>query len=249
MKEEIRKLRSFLKASDYTVFFTGAGVSTDSGLADFRSSGRGLYNKPNPYGVPTEKILSLDFYVEHPEEFFEFYRSKLLKLEARPNSVHYAIAELQRRGLVQGLITQNADELHRRAGSQNVISIHGSVYNNRCEKCGRLFTAEKVAHAEGVPTCGCGGIIRPGIVLFDQIPDMGEIMKAVKELNRAELLVVAGSSLKVSSAWKLLKNFRGRMVILNLEPTPFDNRAELVINSELSEIFDALMFAGKGELC
>ena len=240
MKEKIEALRRMLDESAYTVTFTGAGVSTDSGLNDFRSAGKGIYNQPNPYGVPTDRILSPQFYAEHPREFFDFYRTKLLDLSAKPNYIHYAMADMERQGKLAAVITQNADNLHRRAGSRRVIDFHGNVYENTCPLCGKHFPPEVVADCEGIPYCECGGIIRPGILLFDEIPDMYKVMDLVKELNKSDLLIVAGTSLKVSSAHRLLKNYKGRMVILNLDPTPYDDRAELVINEPLSPVFRAL---------
>ena len=223
---------------DYAVFFGGAGVSTDSGLADFRSQKRGLYNRPSGYGAPPEEMLTPAFYEEHPEEFFDFYRTKLLNLAAPPNSVHYALAEMERAGLIKCVITQNADNLHQRAGSKNVIDIHGNVYINTCQGCGRRFPPEVVADCPGVPRCDvCGGVIRPGILLFGEVPDMQLAMAAIREINRSDLLIAGGTSLKVSSAPRLLDRYRGTLVIINDEPTPYDSRADLVINAGISEVF------------
>jgi len=239
MKEKIQLLRKWLYESEYAVAFTGAGVSTDSGLNDFRGAA-GVYNQGNPYGVPTDRILSPDFYNSHPAEFFDFYRTKLLDLSADPNYIHYAMADMEEKGLLKCVITQNGDNLHQRAGSKHVIDFHGNVYDNTCPNCGKTFHPSVVADCEGVPYCECGGIIRPGILLFDEIPDMHKIMALIKELNKSDLLIVAGTSLKVSSAHRLLKNYKGRMVILNLDPTPYDERADMVINEKLRPIFEEL---------
>lgn len=240
LREKTALLRQWLDRAEHAVILTGAGVSTDSGLADFRSRDKGIYNQSNPYGCSTDRILSPEFYNAHPYEFFEFYRTKLLNLAAPPNMVHYAIADMERKGRIAAVLTQNADNLHQRAGSVKVIDFHGNVYDNSCPNCGRKFHPRVVAECDGVPRCQCGGIIRPGIVLFGEIPDMGKIMEAVKQLRLSDLLIVAGSSLQVSSSYKLLKSYKGKMAILNLDPTPFDGRADLVINAGLADIFRLL---------
>ena len=182
------------------------------------------------------------FYEARTAEFFDYYRTKLLNLAAPPNSVHYALAELERAGLIKCVVTQNADDLHRRAGSRRVIDIHGNVYINTCPGCGKRFPPEVVADCEGVPRCDvCGGVIRPGILLFGEVPDMRLILEAIREINRADLLLIGGTSLKVSSAPRLLDRFRGRMVIINDEPTPFDGRAELVIRGRAAPAFELIL--------
>lgn len=227
--------------AEHTVFFGGAGVSTDSGLADFRSRDRGLYHQGNPYGIPTERILSHGFYREHPAEFFEFYRTRLLKLEAPPNQVHFALADMERQGKLAAVITQNADGLHQRAGSRKVIDLHGNVYDNTCEGCGKKHPAERTAACAGIPRCECGGVIRPGIVLFDEVPDPRAVWEAVRQIRQSDLLVIAGTSLRVSSASRLLRCFRGeRLVILNNEETAMDGRADLIIRGPLSGIFQEI---------
>ncbi len=237
-QDKCRELRGMLAQAGYAVFFGGAGVSTDSGLVDFRSQKRGLYNRPSEYSASPEEMLTPKFYEENPEEFFDFYRTKLLNLAAPPNSVHYALAEMERAGVIKCVITQNADNLHQRAGSENVIDIHGNVYINTCEGCGRRFPPEAVADCPGVPRCGvCGGVIRPGILLFGEVPDMKLAMAAIREINRSDLLIAGGTSLKVSSAPRLLDRYRGKLVIINDEPTPYDSRADLVINAGISEVF------------
>ena len=237
-REKAARLREWILQADHTVFFGGAGVSTDSGLADFRSRDRGLYHQDNPYGVPTERILSHGFYKEHPAEFFTFYRTRLLKLEAPPNEVHFALADMERQGRLAAIVTQNADGLHQRAGSRTVIDLHGNVYDNTCELCGRKHPAERTASCAGIPRCECGGIIRPGIVLFDEIPDPENVWEAVRQIRRSDLLLIAGTSLRVSSASRLLQCFRGaHLVILNREETAMDDRADLIIRGSLTGIF------------
>ncbi len=236
-----RELRKMLAEARYAVFFGGAGVSTDSGLVDFRSQARGLYNRPSEYSASPEEMLTPGFYEEHPEEFFDFYRTKLLNLAAPPNSVHYALAEMESAGLIKCIITQNADDLHQRAGSKNVIDIHGNVYINTCPGCGKRFPPEVVADCAGVPRCDvCGGIIRPGILLFGEVPDMKLAMAAIREINRSDLLIAGGTSLKVSSAPRLLDRYKGKLVIVNDEPTPYDARAALVINAPIAEVFSRI---------
>lgn len=236
-----RELRKMLAEARYAVFFGGAGVSTDSGLVDFRSQARGLYNRPSEYSASPEEMLTPKFYEEHPEEFFDFYRTKLLNLAAPPNSVHYALAEMEAAGVIKCVVTQNADNLHQRAGSKNVIDIHGNVYINTCPGCGKRFPPEVVADCAGVPRCDvCGGIIRPGILLFGEVPDMKLAMAAIREINRSDLLIAGGTSLKVSSAPRLLDRYKGKLVIVNDEPTPYDERAALVINAPIAEVFSRI---------
>ena len=231
-------LREMLAEAGYAVFFGGAGVSTDSGLIDFRSARDGLYNRPCQYSASPEEMLTPGFYREHTAEFFDFYRTELLNLAAPPNSVHYALAEMERAGVIKCVITQNADNLHQRAGSKNVIDIHGNVYINTCEGCGKRFPPEAVADCAGVPRCdACGGVIRPGILLFGEVPDMRAAMAAIREINRSDLLIAGGTSLKVSSAPRLLDRYKGKFVIINAEPTPYDSRADLVINAGIAEVF------------
>ena len=230
-----------LAEARYAVFFGGAGVSTESGLVDFRSQARGLYNRPSEYSASPEEMLTPGFYEEHPEEFFDFYRTKLLNLAAPPNSVHYALAEMEAAGAIKCVVTQNADNLHQRAGSKNVIDIHGNVYINTCPGCGKRFPPEVVADCAGVPRCDvCGGIIRPGILLFGEVPDMKLAMAAIREINRSDLLIAGGTSLKVSSAPRLLDRYKGKLVIVNDEPTPYDERAALVINAPIAEVFSRI---------
>lgn len=231
-----------IRDADYAVFFGGAGVSTDSGLTDFRSRQTGLYNRPSSYGAPPEEILTPRFMREQPEKFFDFYRRELLDLSAPPNRVHYALAELERLEYIKCVVTQNADCLHQRAGSRRVLDIHGNVYVNYCVDCGQGYPPEKVADCAGVPHCErCGGMVRPGILLFGEVPDMGVIMETVRELNRADLLVIGGSSLKVSSAPRLLDRFRGRLAIINAEPTPFDGRADVLVRGRIGPAFEIIM--------
>ena len=240
--EKLAKLKKWIDESDNIVFFGGAGVSTDSGLADFRSQKQGLYNQPSGYGVTPEEILTPAYMLSHPAEFFDFYRTKLLNLAAPPNSVHYALAQMESAGLIKCVITQNADNLHQRAGSRKVIDIHGNVYENYCLDCGRRFPPEVVADCPGVPRCDvCGGMIRPGILLFGEIPDMKLTMQAIRELNKCDLLIIGGTSLGVYPAAGLINYYRGRkMVLVNLSETPYDRYADLIIHEKIGQVFSAV---------
>lgn len=231
-------LWSWLKEAKHTVFFGGAGVSTDSGLVDFRSAKNGLYHQKLAFGFPPEKILSHAFYEEHPEVFYEFYRTKLLNLAAPPNIAHYVLARLEQAGMLAAVITQNGDCLHQRAGHKRVLDIHGNVYDNTCLTCGKKHPAERMAYSEGIPRCECGGMIRPGILLFDEVPDMRVVMESVRELNACDLLMIGGTSLKVSSAVRLLKNLKNKkIVIINNEPTALDDKADLILRSQIGDVF------------
>lgn len=239
MNDKVALLRQWLETADCAVAFTGAGISTDSGLSDFRGA-NGIYRQNNSYGLSAEQILTPAFYENHPLEFFTFYRTKLLDLSARSNYIHFAMADMERKGRLKCIITQNADNLHQEAGSRHVIDFHGNVHLNTCSQCGRRFPAAAVADCNEVPRCSCGGVIRPGILLFGEVPDMTKIMALVKELNLADLLLVAGSSLQVSSSHHLLRRYKGRMVIWNLDPTPYDEKADLVIQEPLLPLFQEL---------
>jgi NAD-dependent deacetylase len=236
--DNIKQLQQWVQQDKRIVFFGGAGVSTESGIPDFRSTSHGLYHQSNPYHCPTHEILSHRFFLEHPYEFFQFYRTKLLKLEARPNQTHQTLARIEQEKGHLTIITQNADGLHQRAGSKNVLEIHGSIYKNTCMDCGKPYPVEYVAYHDRVPRCSCGGIIRPGIVLFDEIPDLAIIQKASRAISQADLLIIGGTSLVLSSARSLLRPFHGaHLVILNEDPTPLDDQADLVIHQKLGEVF------------
>lgn len=241
-EEKIALLRQWLMESEHAVFFGGAGVSTESGLADFRSAATGLYNNRNlPYSAPAEQILTEDFMLNNTEEFFEFYKKELLNPAAPPNYTHYALADMEKKGIIKAVITQNADNLHQRAGSKHVIDLHGNVYNNTCLRCGKKHTVDTVLEQEGIPYCECGGVIRPGIVLFGEVPDMSYVMQTVRELNKCDLVLICGTSMRVSSAIRLFNNFKdARIVVLNAEDTAIDDRADLIIRGGLGDIFRML---------
>lgn len=240
LQKKLDVLWNWIGAAEHTVFFGGAGVSTASGLADFRSAKSGLYHQQNGFGYSPEQILSGRFFDEHPLEFFNFYRTKLLNLEARPNLVHRVLFELESLGLLKAIITQNADNLHQRAGSKNVLDLHGNVYDNTCLRCGEKHDAAEIAYCPGIPYCDCGGIIRPGIVLFGEVPNAATVFRCARELHACDLLIVGGTSLRVSSAGRLLDRFRGRMAILNNEETAMDDRADLLVRCQITDAFTDL---------
>ena len=231
-KREI--LKKWLEESDNIVFFGGAGVSTESNIPDFRSTD-GLYHQQ--YDYPPETILSHSFYEEKPEEFYRFYRNKMLFPNAKPNRAHKALAKLEEEGKLKAVITQNIDGLHQKAGSREVLELHGSVLRNHCVKCGKAYGLEAVLNSEGIPRCSCGGMIRPAVVLYEEGIDLQTIQQAVLHITNAEVLIVGGTSLTVYPAAGLIDYYRGsRLVLINKSVTPMDSRADLVISGPIGEI-------------
>lgn len=225
------RLKEIIDSAENTVFFGGAGVSTESGIPDFRSED-GLYSLK--YDYPPETMLSHSFYRAHPREFFAFYRDKLLALWAKPNAAHLALAELERQGKVKAVITQNIDGLHQAAGSRNVLELHGSVLRNHCERCGRFYGVEAVAESEGIPLCECGGIIKPDVVLYEEGLDDLTVRRSVAAIRAADVLIVGGTSLSVYPAAGLIDYFRGsELVLINKTPTSADSRATLIIREPI----------------
>ena len=239
------KIRSFVKIvqeSNNIVFFGGAGVSTESGIPDFRSKD-GLYNQK--YDYPPETILSHSFFVSNPEEFFKFYRDKMNSLNVEPNITHIKLAKLEEEGKLKAIVTQNIDGLHQKAGSKNVLELHGSILRNRCVECGRTHTAEYVFNeTTGIPRCQrkrCEGIVKPEVVLYEEMLDEEVITKAVDAIANCETLIVAGTSLTVYPASGLINYFRGNnLILINKSETSFDSRTDLVINESLGEVFKNL---------
>lgn len=231
------RLRELVEKSANTVFFGGAGVSTESGIPDFRSTD-GLYNQKWKY--PPETIISRSFFDRNPEEFFRFYRERMIFPDAQPNPAHRKLAELESRGKLSAVVTQNIDGLHQKAGSRTVYELHGSVLRNHCMDCGRAYGLEAVTGAPDiVPRCECGGIIKPDVVLYEEPLDEQVMRNAIDAIARAELLIVAGTSLKVWPAAGFLEYFQGDdLVIVNMSPTPADNRADLLITDPVGEVFD-----------
>ena len=231
-------LREMVSECNKIVFFGGAGVSTESGIPDFRSED-GLYRQK--YDVSPETMLSSDYFYSHTEEFYRFYRDKMLPLEAQPNAAHKKLAEWEREGKLLAVVTQNIDGLHQKAGSKRVYELHGSVHRNTCLKCGKKFSAEYVARGKGVPRCDCGGVIKPDVVLYGEMLDDDTVNGAVKAIGRADMLIVAGTSLTVYPAAGLVDYFRGKyLVLINREVTPLDGRCDLVLHEKVGEVFGKL---------
>lgn len=234
---KIEKLNEIIENSDNIVFFGGAGVSTVSGIPDFRSQD-GLYNQK--YKYPPETILSHTFFVNKPEEFYKFYKDKMNSLNVKPNIVHTKLRDLETSGKLKCIITQNIDGLHTKAGSKNVLEIHGTIYKNHCMNCNKEYSAEYVFNSEDIPKCSCGGIIKPDVVLYEE-PLNDSFEKAIKYVSSCDTLIVAGTSLMVYPAASLLNYFHGNnLILLNRDQTPYDNLATLVINDDLSKIFSQI---------
>ena len=234
--KEIEGIQRLIDESDNIVFFGGAGVSTESGITDFRSK-NGLYNQK--YKYPPEEILSHTFFMTHTEEFFEFYKAKMNSLKYQPNTTHKKLAELEKEGKLKAIITQNIDGLHQKAGSKNVLELHGSVMHNYCMKCGKEYSAEYVFNSVGVPKCECGGIIKPDVVLYEESLNEGTLEKAVEAIEEADVFIVGGTSLTVYPAAGLIRFYKGnKLVLINKDETPYDGRANLVIHEGLGKVFE-----------
>lgn len=233
--DKIEKFCEIVKNSRNIVFFGGAGVSTESGIPDFRSVD-GLYNQQ--YDYPPEEILSHSFFMKNTEEFYRFYRNKMLCLDARPNTAHLKLAELEKRGVLRAVVTQNIDGLHQAAGSRNVFELHGSVHRNYCMKCHKEYNAQYMLDSVGIPKCRCGGIIKPDVVLYEEALDDDTVTGAVHAIANADTLIIGGTSLNVYPASGLIRYFSGEnLVIINMSPTPTDNNADLLIHDKIGEVF------------
>ena len=227
-------LQEIIDHSKNIVFFGGAGVSTESGIPDFRSTD-GLYNQE--YDYPPEEILSHTFFVSHTEAFYGFYRDKMLCLTAEPNAAHKKLAELEQKGKLSAVVTQNIDGLHQKAGSKNVFELHGSIHRNYCTQCHKFFDADFIANSVGVPTCECGGIIKPDVVLYEEGLDDAAVTEAVDAISSADCLIVAGTSLNVYPAAGFIRYFRGKyFVLINRDVTPADKYADLVIHDSVGKV-------------
>ncbi len=239
MEEKLERLKQWVDESSRMVFFGGAGVSTESGIPDFRSVD-GLYHQQ--YDYPPETILSHTFYMQKPEEFYRFYRAKMLALDAKPNAAHKKLAQWEQEGKLQAVVTQNIDGLHQAAGSRRVYELHGSVHRNYCRKCGAFYDAEYIRDSQGVPCCEkCGGAVKPDVVLYEEGLDQATLSGAVRAIGSADLLIVGGTSLTVYPAAGLIDYYGGnRLVLINKSVTPMDSRADLLIQGSIGEIFSQL---------
>ena len=238
MDDNIQILKRWTDASDNIVFFGGAGVSTESGIPDFRSVD-GLYNQK--YDYPPETIISHGFFMKNTEEFYKFYRDRMIYPKARPNACHMKLAELERQGKLKAVITQNIDGLHQMAGSREVLELHGTIHKNRCMSCGKAFDLNCIINGTGVPKCGCGGIIKPEVVLYGEGLDDETVSRAIARIRAAELLIVGGTSLSVYPAAGLLQYYRGnKLVLINRTPTPYDSEANLILADNIGEVFSKL---------
>ena len=238
MPSKIETLKSWIEQAHRAVFFGGAGVSTESGIPDFRSVD-GLYHQKFDY--PPETIISRSFFDRRPEEFFKFYREKMLPLGFEPNVTHRVLARLEQEGHLAAVVTQNIDGLHQKAGSRRVFELHGSVLRNYCMRCGRAYPATFLRDCPGVPRCDCGGIVKPDVVLYEEPLDEKTLTGAVKAISRADLLIVGGTSLTVYPAAGLLRYYGGdRLVLINRDETPYDNEASIVLHESLGEVFSRL---------
>lgn len=236
--KKIEELKRITAKSRNIVFFGGAGVSTESGIPDFRSVD-GLYNQK--YKYPPEVMVSHSFYRSHPKEFFEFYRNKMIALEAKPNAAHRKLAQLEKDGKVKAVITQNIDGLHYAAGSKEVMELHGSVHRNYCEKCHKFYPVEYIVETEDVPKCDCGGIVKPDVVLYEEGLDSETMQKAVTYIRNAEVLIIGGTSLAVYPAAGFIDYFRGKhLVVINMDKTNREVNADLIINEKIGEVFEKI---------
>ena len=239
LKEKIAAFQQMLDESHYIVFFGGAGVSTESGIPDFRSVD-GLYHQQ--YDYPPETILSHTFYRRNPEEFYRFYKNKMLFLDAKPNMAHKKLAQWEAEGKLKAVITQNIDGLHQAAGSKNVLELHGSVLRNYCEDCGAFYDVDYIKKAEGVPHCEkCGGMIKPDVVLYEEGLNEDTVQKAIRAISNADLLIIGGTSLVVYPASGLINYFRGKhLVLVNKSATDRDSEADLLLSASIGEVFGQL---------
>ena len=238
MNEAIMELKKLVDGSDNIVFFGGAGVSTESGIKDFRSVD-GLYRQKFKY--PPETMLSHTFFETHTEEFYDFYRSKMLALDAQPNAAHRKLAQWEREGKLKAVITQNIDGLHQKAGSREVLELHGSVLRNYCRRCGKFYGVEAVAASAGIPRCACGGSIKPDVVLYEESLDEGVMEKALQYIANADMLIIGGTSLVVYPAAGLVRYYRGsKLVVINRDATGIDADAALCISAPIGEVLGQL---------
>jgi NAD-dependent deacetylase len=237
----IQELQAYIDQSERIVFFGGAGVSTESGIPDFRSVD-GLYSQK--YRYPPETMLSYSFFLSHPEDFYAFYHDKVVHRDAKPNAAHRKLAELEKAGKLTAVITQNIDGLHQAAGSQNVLELHGSIWRNYCMKCGKTYEAAEIQEAAGVPRCVCGGVVRPDVVLYEEVLDEQVLTQSQKHLREADLLIIGGTSLVVYPAAGLVSMYKGPLILINKSATAQDRRASLLINENIGVVMDQIAVNG-----
>lgn len=239
MDEKIELLNKWIEETDNIVFFGGAGVSTESGIPDFRSVD-GIYNQK--YKYPPESIISRSFFERNPLEFYRFYRDRMIYDDAKPNTAHEMLARLESAGKLKCVITQNIDGLHQMAGSKNVIELHGSIHRNYCMRCHKFYDLAYIEKTEGVPHCECGGIIKPDVVLYEECLNEEDLQRAVDYIRNADMLIVGGTSLGVYPAAGLIDYYSGnKLILINKSKTPYDSRADLLINDSLGKVFGELL--------
>ena len=239
IQDRIEIMKQWIYDSDRIVFFGGAGVSTESGIPDFRSADRLYYMK---YTYPPETILSHGFFMTHTKEFFDFYRDKMINQKAEPNITHHTLRELEKTGKLLGIITQNIDGLHQKAGSKVVIELHGSTYRNHCVKCKSYYDLNYIIESSGVPHCSCGGIIKPDVILYDEALNEKDTVEAAMLIKSTDVLIIGGTSLSVYPAAGMVNYYCGdKMIIINKDITPYDKRANLLINAPLGEVFSQIV--------
>ena len=237
--DKIRQLQDMINESNRIVFFGGAGVSTESNIPDFRSAD-GLYKQK--YRYSPEQIVSHSFFMQHTEEFYDFYKEKMMFLDAKPNKAHLKLAELEAAGKLTAVITQNIDGLHQMAGSKKVLELHGSVHRNYCQKCHKCYSAEEILAAAGIPRCTCGGLIKPDVVLYEEQLDSETIDESLNAIIDADMLIVAGTSLTVYPAASLIHYFHGRyLVLINRDPTPMDDKTSLTLHGKVGEVLSQII--------
>jgi len=242
--EGIDALKNMINTSGRIVFFGGAGVSTESGIPDFRSE-NGIFDAIRKFGERPETLLSHSFFIRNTEKFFSYYRSSLLVTDVEPNPAHIALAKLEAGGRLTAVVTQNIDGLHTKAGSKNVYELHGSIYRNYCMKCGKAYSAEEVKKMDNVPLCSCGGIVKPDVVLYEEGLDEDVLRGAMTHIMRADMLIVGGTSLGVYPAAGLIDYYRGnKLVLINKSKTPFDSRADLIINDSIGKVLNEAVLKG-----
>ena len=237
----ISNLAEIIFAFSLIVFFGGAGVSTESGIPDFRSED-GVFSAIRKYGYPPEELLSHSFFTRKPDIFYRYYKELLMSTDARPNDAHIALAQLEQMGKLSAVVTQNIDGLHQKAGSKNVFELHGSIHRNYCMKCHRFFDAEYVKNHSGIPYCPCGGMIKPDVVLYEEALEPDVMRGAAKHIQNADMLIIGGTSLQVYPAAGFIDCYSGnKLVLINKSRTPYDGRADLVINAPIGQVFRQVM--------